>query len=195
LFLIVSLKTSSKTFTWLCLIFTLLNALRAECKWFTVLDLKDTFCLKSSDNYFLPLNGQTLGQKPLFSREPVAQTCNPSYTGGRDQKNCVWKPAQDKRETLSQKKPNTKTGLVQLLKWECVCLAKPSKCEALSSSPSIKKKPLKYSLAVLPQGPKNLLKIFWKILTKELRMLQLNQGTLLQYVDDLWLPVQIMSFA
>jgi hypothetical protein len=60
---------------------------------------------------------------------PVAHTCNPSYSRGRDQEDCGLKPAQAiVHETLSQKNPSQK-GLVEWLK-----------VKALSSSPSTAKK-------------------------------------------------------
>lgn len=38
---------------------------------------------------------------------------------------------------------------------------------------------------MLPQGFKNSPTLFWEILAKHLRELQLTEGTLLQYVDDI----------
>jgi hypothetical protein len=60
----------------------------------------------------------------------VARTCNPSNSGGRDQKNHGLKPAQaNSSQDPISKTPITKKGLVEWLK-------------ALSSSPSTEKKML-----------------------------------------------------
>jgi hypothetical protein len=60
----------------------------------------------------------------------VVHACNPSYSEGRDQKDCGSKPAQanSSRDPIS-KKPFTKIELVEWLK-----------VKALSSSPSTTKK-------------------------------------------------------
>jgi hypothetical protein len=60
----------------------------------------------------------------------VAHTCNPSYSGCRDQENSSSKPAQANSSVRPYlEKPFTKTGLVEWLK-----------VKALSSSPSTEKK-------------------------------------------------------
>jgi hypothetical protein len=65
----------------------------------------------------------------------VAYTCNPSYLGGRDQEDHSLKPA-GVGETLSQKYPTQKrAGRV-----DQVVEYLPSKCDALSLSPSTTKK-------------------------------------------------------
>jgi hypothetical protein len=73
---------------------------------------------------------------------PVAHGHNPSYSGGRDQKDHGSKPAEANslRGPIS-KKPNTKIGLVEWLK-----------VKALSSSPSNthKKKKNEVKLFLLP---------------------------------------------
>jgi hypothetical protein len=48
----------------------------------------------------------------------VAHAYNPRYSGGRDQEDLDWEPAQtnSSRDHIS-KIPNTKTRLVQWLKW------------------------------------------------------------------------------
>jgi hypothetical protein len=52
-----------------------------------------------------------------ISRAPVAHTYNPSYSGGRDQEDWGLKPTQaNSYETLSQKNPTPKKGLVGWLK-------------------------------------------------------------------------------
>jgi hypothetical protein len=49
------------------------------------------------------------------SQAPVAHTCNPSYSGGRDQENQGSKPAQSNiSQDPTLKKPNTK---IKGLKW------------------------------------------------------------------------------
>jgi hypothetical protein len=65
----------------------------------------------------------------------VAHSCNPSYSGGRNQEDRGTKPAQaiiSARPCL--KKPFTKTGLVEWLK-----------VKALNSNPSTEKKRNKYT--------------------------------------------------
>jgi hypothetical protein len=57
----------------------------------------------------------------------VAHTCNPSYSGGRDQEDRGWKPAQIVLETLTRKYPSQK----ELVEW--------LKVKALNSSPSTEK--------------------------------------------------------
>jgi hypothetical protein len=67
---------------------------------------------------------------------PVVHTCNPRYSGDRDQEDSGSKPAwQIVRETLSQKYPTQKWagGVAQAVQHL------PSKCEALGSNPSIGK--------------------------------------------------------
>jgi hypothetical protein len=46
----------------------------------------------------------------------VVHTCNPTYSGGRDQKNLGSRPAETKIKKLPQKIPNTKKRLVEWLK-------------------------------------------------------------------------------
>jgi hypothetical protein len=54
----------------------------------------------------------------------VAHTCNPSLSGGRDQEDHGSKPAQaNSAEDPVLKTPNTKTGLVELLKLQSAYLA------------------------------------------------------------------------
>jgi hypothetical protein len=66
---------------------------------------------------------------------PVVHTCNPGYSGGRDQKAQGSKPepGQIVHATLSPKYPkqNMAGGVVEHL---------PSKCAAVNSNPSITKK-------------------------------------------------------
>jgi hypothetical protein len=51
------------------------------------------------------------------NRVPIAHTCNPSYSRGRDQEHCSSKPAgQIVRETV-WKKPITKNGVGVLVEW------------------------------------------------------------------------------
>jgi hypothetical protein len=66
-----------------------------------------------------------------ISWAPVAHTCNPSYSGGRDQEDRGSKPAQanSSGDPISKKIFHKKKGLVQWLK-----------VKALSSSPSSAKK-------------------------------------------------------
>jgi hypothetical protein len=64
----------------------------------------------------------------------VAHTCNPSYSGGRDQENCSSRSDQAKRKALSQKHPTPTKK-----KW----VGGVVECEALSSNPSITKSQLK----------------------------------------------------
>jgi hypothetical protein len=62
----------------------------------------------------------------------VAHTCNPSYSGGRDQEDHGSKPAQTNSSTrpyFKKKKKITKVGLVEWLK-----------VKALNSNPSTTKK-------------------------------------------------------
>jgi hypothetical protein len=66
----------------------------------------------------------------------VVHACNPSYSGGRNQKDHSSKPAgKINCETLSQKysTQNRAGGVTQVIQ----CL--PNKCEALSSNPSTAK--------------------------------------------------------
>jgi hypothetical protein len=72
----------------------------------------------------------------------VAHTCNPSYSGGRDQEDQGSKPARGNSsgknpiwKNPSQKKKKKKVGLVEWLK-----------VKALSSSPSTREKKKKKSL-------------------------------------------------
>jgi hypothetical protein len=47
----------------------------------------------------------------MIVAEPVAHTCNPRYSGGRDQENRGWKPAwANSSEDPISKKPITKKG-------------------------------------------------------------------------------------
>jgi hypothetical protein len=66
----------------------------------------------------------------------LAHTCNPSYSGGRDQEDHSSKPAQVNNLWDSRKYPtqNRAGGVDQVV--ECL----PRKCEALSSHPSTTKK-------------------------------------------------------
>jgi hypothetical protein len=69
--------------------------------------------------------------KPFFkdnlsqSQAPVAHTCNPSYSGGRDQEDCSSKPPQAK----SLARPYLKEPFIKI--WLVECL----EVKALSSSP------------------------------------------------------------
>jgi hypothetical protein len=64
---------------------------------------------------------------------PVAHTCNPSYTGGRDQEDHGLKPAQaNSLKDPILKNPISKIGLLEWLK-----------VKALSSSPSTSQKQTK----------------------------------------------------
>jgi hypothetical protein len=64
------------------------------------------------------------------SQAPVAHTCNPSCSGGRDQEDCASKPAGANSSIRPNlEKPFTKIGLVEWLK-----------VKALSSSPSTSKR-------------------------------------------------------
>jgi hypothetical protein len=69
---------------------------------------------------------------------PVAHTCNPSYSGDRDQEDCGSKPEPDKKFVRPYgEKTHHKIGLAEWLKQkECL----PSKCEALSSNSKASKK-------------------------------------------------------
>jgi hypothetical protein len=53
-----------------------------------------------------------------MSRVLVAHTCNPSYSGSRDQEDLGLKPAQanSSQDPISKKKPSQKKGLVEWLK-------------------------------------------------------------------------------
>jgi hypothetical protein len=63
--------------------------------------------------------------KTINSQVLVTHACNPSYSGGRNQKDCGSKPVQaNSSQDPISKKPFTKKGLVE---W---------KVQALSSSPS-----------------------------------------------------------
>jgi hypothetical protein len=59
------------------------------------------------------------------SQALVSHTCNPSYSGGRDQKDCGSKPQANSSRECILKNPSQKIGLVEWLK-----------VKALSSSPS-----------------------------------------------------------
>jgi hypothetical protein len=60
----------------------------------------------------------------------VAHACNPSYSGGKDQEDCGWKPVQaNSSGDPILKNPSQKDGLVVWLE-----------VKALSSSPSTEKK-------------------------------------------------------
>jgi hypothetical protein len=62
-------------------------------------------------------SGEAYALKIYFSLVLVAHMCNPSYSGGRDHEDQDWKPARaNSSETLPQKKPITKKGLVEWLK-------------------------------------------------------------------------------
>jgi hypothetical protein len=64
-----------------------------------------------------------------LSQELVAHTCNPSYSGSRDQKDHGWKPVWTKKFMRPYlEKSFTKIGLVEWLK-----------VKALSSSPNTSK--------------------------------------------------------
>jgi hypothetical protein len=68
----------------------------------------------------------------IVTQALVAQACNPSYSGGRDQEDCGSKPAWANSSVRPFfEKPFTKIGLVDWLK-----------VKALSSSPSTKKRNL-----------------------------------------------------
>jgi hypothetical protein len=55
--------------------------------------------------------------KGKSSRELVAHTCNPTYSGGRNQEDCGLKPAQaNSSQDPILKKPFTKKGVVERLK-------------------------------------------------------------------------------
>jgi hypothetical protein len=66
----------------------------------------------------------------MLDQAPVAHSCNPGYSGGRDQEYCGSKPAQANSSMRRYlEKPFTKMGLVEWFK-----------VKALSSSPSINNK-------------------------------------------------------
>jgi hypothetical protein len=67
----------------------------------------------------------------------MIHTCNPSYMGGRDWKDCSLKPAQaDRSQDPISEIPNTKQGSSGVAHvTECL----PSKHEALNSNPSTAK--------------------------------------------------------
>jgi hypothetical protein len=45
----------------------------------------------------------------MISQAPAAHACNPSYSGGRDQEDCSWKPAQENSsQDVILKIPNRK---------------------------------------------------------------------------------------
>jgi hypothetical protein len=69
----------------------------------------------------------SLRKRNLLRRVPVAHTCNPSYSGGRDQEDCS-----SKLRNYLEKPYHKKLGLVEWLK-----------VKALSSSPSTAKKKTK----------------------------------------------------
>jgi hypothetical protein len=55
--------------------------------------------------------------KTMKSRVPVAHTCNPSHSGGRDQEDCGSKPAHaNSLQDPTLKKPIIKIWLVEWLK-------------------------------------------------------------------------------
>jgi hypothetical protein len=66
---------------------------------------------------FFFILGRWLKKKLQRSWAPVAHTCNPSYSGDRDQEDCGLKPvrANSLRKPVS-KKPVTEKGLVEWLK-------------------------------------------------------------------------------
>jgi hypothetical protein len=69
----------------------------------------------------------------MNSQEPVAQACNPSYSGSRDQEHHHLKPRQKVLKTLSLKYPTYKKRAVRVAQMVS-CL--PSKHESLNSNPS-----------------------------------------------------------
>jgi hypothetical protein len=83
---------------------------------------------------YIRLSGCSQGPRSVLINErgqvPVTHTCNPSYSGGRDQDNCGLKPSQANSSMRPYlEKPFTKIGLVEWLK-----------VKAMSSSPSTTKK-------------------------------------------------------
>jgi hypothetical protein len=60
----------------------------------------------------------------------MAQSYNPSYSGGRDQEDCglksTWAKSSDR---LYLEKPFTKTGLVKRLKVKALSSSPPKKCQ------------------------------------------------------------------
>jgi hypothetical protein len=85
---------------------------------------------KLKKNFF---NCKKVKRNGLGGRVPVAHICNPSYSGGRDQKDHSSRGSKPARTNSSgdpiSKKPITKTGLSEWLK-----------LKALSSNPSTAKK-------------------------------------------------------
>jgi hypothetical protein len=71
-------------------------------------------------------------KKTFAMGTPVSHTCNPNYSGGRDQKHHGPKPAQRVCETLSP--PNRADGVAEVVEHL------PSKYEVLCSNPSTTKK-------------------------------------------------------
>jgi hypothetical protein len=69
------------------------------------------------------LTDSSLQKSVTTSWALVAHTCNPSYTGDRDQEDDGSKPAQAKQFTRPslRKKPITKKGLVEWLKVKALC--------------------------------------------------------------------------
>jgi hypothetical protein len=99
----------------------------------------NTFYNWTLEPWFLNFSG--LGFANLWKQRncqvPVAHTCNPSYSVGRDQEDLIWsQPRQILLETPSQKISNTKhkkgltDGVAQMVKHQ------PSKYEALRSNTS-----------------------------------------------------------
>jgi hypothetical protein len=72
---------------------------------------------------------------------PVAHTCNPSYSGGRDQEDCSLKPAQANTSYLEN--THCKKCWQSGSEW--------LKVKALSSSPSIAKKKKKENSNIKPK--------------------------------------------
>jgi hypothetical protein len=111
--------------------------------------------------------GPSLAQESQESWVPVAQTCNPSYSGGRDQEDHGSKPAQAHSSARPYlKKPFKKIGQVECLK-----------VKTLSSSPSTtkekKKKKKKKPRTELTQRP---------------QVLALHPATNPSFVSSPWQP-------
>jgi hypothetical protein len=72
----------------------------------------------------------------IACQAPMVHACNPSYSGGRDQEDCSWKPAQILCNILFGKYPtqNRAEDMAQVVE------GLPSKQEALHSNSSIMKK-------------------------------------------------------
>jgi hypothetical protein len=70
--------------------------------------------------------------KKIFHQALVAHACNPSYSGGRDQEDCSWKPTWANSSGEPSLKNHSQKKKVRLVEW--------LKVKAQSSIPSTEEK-------------------------------------------------------